>query len=53
MALLCMSRPVSDLTIETQCDWGYSLGVKEWEATGKYEGEVDPLMGEKWSEIKK
>jgi hypothetical protein len=26
MALLCMSRPTSNLSIETQSDWGYSLG---------------------------
>lgn len=29
MALLCMTRATSDMTIETQCDWGYSLGEKE------------------------
>jgi len=30
MTLLCMTRPVSDVTVETQSDWGYSLGVGEW-----------------------
>eukprot|EP00883_Tetradesmus_obliquus_P010273 jgi/Sobl393_1/2991/SZX71833.1 len=51
LAMLCMSRPCSDLVIETQCDWGYSLGVKEWEgATGKFSGTPDPLMGNKWKE---
>lgn len=30
MALLCMTRPVSDVTVETQSDWGYSLGVGDW-----------------------
>jgi hypothetical protein len=30
MALLCMARATSDCEIETQCDWGYSLGVCEW-----------------------
>ena len=35
MALLCMSRPLGDCAIETQSDWGYSLGVAEWKgATG-------------------
>ncbi|CAG9462883.1 unnamed protein product [Pedinophyceae sp. YPF-701] len=51
MTLLCMARPTSDCEIETQCDWGYSLGVKEWEgATGKFEGTVDPLMGKQWDD---
>jgi 2Fe-2S type ferredoxin len=46
MALLCMSRPVGDVEIETQCDWGYSLGVAEWKgATGKFSARPDPLMG--------
>lgn len=51
MALLCMSRPKSDLKIETQCDWGYSLGVGEWKgATGKFTSTPEPLMGDKkWS----
>ncbi|EIE27567.1 ferredoxin, partial [Coccomyxa subellipsoidea C-169] len=46
MALLCMARPVSDVVrIETQSDWGYSLGVGEWKgATGHIAGKnVDPL----------
>lgn len=46
MALICMARPVSDVVrIETQSDWGYSLGVGEWKgATGHISGkEVDPL----------
>ena len=30
MALLCMSRATSDLKIETQCDWGMSLGFEDW-----------------------
>ena len=30
MALLCMTRPVSDVIVETQSDWGYSLGVGDW-----------------------
>lgn len=48
MALLCMSRPVEDCTVETQSDWGYSLGVGEWKgATGHILGrEIDPLMEE-------
>ena len=37
MALLCMSRPGGDCAIETQSDWGYSLGTTEWKgATGVY-----------------
>jgi ferredoxin len=30
LALLCMCRPLEDCVIETQSDWGYSLGVDEW-----------------------
>lgn len=51
MTLLCMARPVSDrVVIETQSDWGYSLGVAEWKgATGEIKGKkVEPLMGKKW-----
>ncbi len=49
MALLCMARPLADCSIETQSDWGYSLGVGEWKgATGHILGrEIDPLMGAK------
>ena len=46
MALICMSRPASDtVRIETQSDWGYSLGVAEWKgATGHIAGkQVRPL----------
>mmetsp|Transcript_1963 Transcript_1963/g.4462 ORF Transcript_1963/g.4462 Transcript_1963/m.4462 type:complete len:245 (-) Transcript_1963:68-802(-) len=49
MALICMARPLSDeVEIETQSDWGYSLGIKEWEgATGFIQGkEVNPLSNE-------
>lgn len=55
MTLLCMSRPVSDrVLIETQSDWGYSLGITEWKgATGEISGrKVQPLMGKKWDDIK-
>ncbi len=45
LALLCMARPApgSDpavpIAIETQSDYGYSLGSAEWNgATGKIEG---------------
>lgn len=49
MALLCMSRAKSDVDIETQCDWGYSLGVGEWQgASGRFSATPDPLMGAKW-----
>jgi ferredoxin len=51
MGLLCMTRAKSDLVIETQCDWGYSLGLASWQgASGLFEAAPDPLMGEKWSE---
>jgi len=46
MVLICMARPVTDrVKIETQSDWGYSLGVGEWKgATGHIAGKnVDPL----------
>lgn len=45
LALLCMARPTSDCVIETQSDWGYSLGVKEWQGpTGYILGkEVNPI----------
>lgn len=54
MTLLCMSRPVSDtVVIETQSDWGYSLGVAEWQgATGHITGkQLEPLMGNKWEKF--
>ncbi|OUS45173.1 ferredoxin I [Ostreococcus tauri] len=48
MVLLCMARPVGDVEIETQSDWGYSLGVCEWRgATGEILGrDPTPLMGD-------
>lgn len=53
MALICMARAKADLVLETQCDWGYSLGVAEWKgASGKFEGKVNPLMGTEWDKIK-
>lgn len=52
MALLCMTRACSDLTVETQSDWGYSLGVGEWKgATGKFSARPDPLVGKSWAEM--
>jgi len=51
MTLICMARPVSEkVVIETQSDWGYSLGIDEWKgATGVIKGKkVEPLMGKKW-----
>ena len=46
MALICMARPTSDVSIETQCDWGYSLGVGEWKgASGRFSATPEPLMG--------
>jgi len=48
MTLLCMARAVGDVEIETQSDWGYSLGVAEWQgATGEIMGrDPTPLMGD-------
>ena len=48
MTLLCMARPVGDVEIETQSDWGYSLGTTEWRgATGEILGrDPTPLMGD-------
>eukprot|EP00877_Chromochloris_zofingiensis_P006528 jgi/Chrzof1/2128/Cz11g03180.t1_FDX3[v5.2] len=52
MALLCMTRAKSDCSIETQCDWGYSLGVCEWKgATGRFSATPEPLMGQKLSKV--
>ncbi|KAG2486434.1 hypothetical protein HYH03_014881 [Edaphochlamys debaryana] len=52
MVLLCMSRPTSDIVLETQSDWGYSLGVAEWKgATGKFESRPEPNMGKSWAEL--
>lgn len=55
MVLTCMARPVSDTVVmETQSDWGYSLGITEWQgATGEIKGKnVEPLMGEKWTDFR-
>lgn len=40
--------------METQSDWGYSLGIQEWQgATGEILGKnVEPLMGEKWTDFR-
>ena len=45
LSLLCMCRPVTDVRIETQSDWGYQLGTGGWKgATGEISGkEVEPL----------
>lgn len=51
-ALICMARATSDVRMETQADWGYSLGIAEWKTNGKFTGEVEPLMGKQWKEIK-
>ena len=56
MTLLCMARPLSDrVSVETQSDWGYSLGVTEWKGpTGEILGKkVQPLMGKSWGDIEK
>eukprot|EP00798_Chlamydomonas_sp_ICE-L_P030856 gene30856-35901_t len=46
MTLLCMARATSDLEIETQCDWGYSLGQEGgWKgATGKFSATPEKLV---------
>jgi len=51
-ALICMARPTSDCKMETQADWGYSLGITDWKTNGKFEGKVQPLMGTEWDKIK-
>lgn len=54
MTLICMARPVSDVVrLETQSDWGYGLGIEEWQGpTGVIRGgKVEPLMGRKWEDI--
>lgn len=51
MALLCMARAQGDCAIETQSDWGYSLGMAEWKgASGKFSAKPDPLMGTEWKQ---
>jgi hypothetical protein len=55
MVLCCMTRPVTDCTVETQSDYGYSLGDDNvWPGpTGNiFGGKVQPLMGKKWDEIR-
>lgn len=49
MALLCMARATSDCEIETQSDWGYSLGGDWKGATGKFEARPEALMGSTWN----
>ena len=52
MALICMAYPVGDIKLETQSDWGLSLGREDagggWKgATGEIGGrDPTPLMGE-------
>lgn len=53
MCLPCMARPVSDTVIlETQSDWGYSLGSSEWGgATGSIQGgTANTIMGREGKE---
>ena len=47
-ALLCMSRPTSDVTLETQCDWGYRLGMEEWKGAT---GNVGDAVAKEWESI--
>ena len=49
MSLLCMARPVSEeVRLESQCDWGYLLGIQEWEGAT---GNVNNKVAEEWSSI--
>ena len=53
MCLPCMSRPVSDVVVlETQSDYGYSLGSAEWAgATGAIQGgTANTIMGREGKE---
>jgi len=43
LALLCMARPIGDCEIETQSDYGYSLGSKGWEGATGYINGKDPV----------
>lgn len=54
MALICMGRATADSELETQCDWGLSLGIHDWKgASGKLSGEVKPLIGStNWNKTK-
>ena len=49
-----MSRPDGDCVIETQSDWGYSLGVAEWKgatgAPGKLPWQRAPAPESGWAE---
>ena len=48
MALLCMSKPASDCVIETQCDWGYLLGMEEWKGAT---GNINEAVADEWTSI--
>mmetsp|Transcript_7794 Transcript_7794/g.28796 ORF Transcript_7794/g.28796 Transcript_7794/m.28796 type:complete len:198 (-) Transcript_7794:134-727(-) len=49
MSLLCMSRPVTaEVRLESQCDWGYLLGIQEWEGAT---GNVNNSVSDEWSSI--
>ncbi len=51
MALLCMSRATSDCEVETQSDWGDSLGVGDWKgASGMFSAKPEALMGKTWTD---
>jgi len=53
MCLPCMARPVTDaVVLETQSDWGYSLGSSEWGgATGSIQGgTANTIMGREGKE---
>ncbi|KAK3278195.1 hypothetical protein CYMTET_13852 [Cymbomonas tetramitiformis] len=44
-ALLCMARPVGDVTIEAQCDWG-NISMTEWKGATFYTGKPKSLFSE-------
>ena len=41
-ALLCMARPLSDVEVEAQCDWG-NISLSEWKGATFFKGEPVPL----------
>ena len=44
MALICMVRACSDIVVETQADWGYSLGFSKWKgASGRFSSTPEAL----------
>ena len=42
LAILCMARASSDMTIEAQCDWG-NISMTEWQGGTFKKGSPTPL----------